>query len=50
VIENTRGAVKIDSASGNIYIRGKINAGSVDILARNGDFVNGKAKVGQRAA
>ncbi|WP_176250049.1 leukotoxin LktA family filamentous adhesin [Sulfitobacter sp. HGT1] len=40
VIENTRGAVKIDSASGNIYIRGKINAGSVDILARNGDFVS----------
>ena len=40
VIENTRGAVKIESASGNIYIRGKINAGSVDILARNGDFVS----------
>ena len=40
VIENSRGAVKIDSASGNIYIRGEINAGSVDILARNGDFVS----------
>lgn len=40
VIENTRGAVEIESASGNIYIRGEINAGSVDILARKGDFVS----------
>ncbi len=40
IIENTRGEVKIESASGNIYIRGKINAGSVDILAKNGDFVS----------
>ncbi|WP_322865055.1 leukotoxin LktA family filamentous adhesin [Aquicoccus sp. G2-2] len=40
IIENTRGAVKIESAAGNIYVRGKINAGSVDILAKNGDFVS----------
>ncbi|MFK5996957.1 MAG: hypothetical protein QM492_02485 [Rhodobacterales bacterium] len=39
VIENQGGAVKIHSDSGNIYINGKINAGSVDILAKNGDFV-----------
>ncbi|NRB17225.1 MAG: leukotoxin LktA family filamentous adhesin [Rhodobacteraceae bacterium] len=40
IIENTRGAVKISSNSGNIYIRGQINAGSVEILAKNGDFVS----------
>ena len=39
VIGNQRGAVKIHSNSGNIYVRGEIKAGSVDILAKNGDFV-----------
>jgi hypothetical protein len=39
VIENTTGAVRIISEAGNIYIRGKINAGSVEILAKDGDFV-----------
>lgn len=40
IIENTRGAVNIESAQGNIYINGQINAGSVNILAKNGDFVS----------
>ncbi|GGD47721.1 leukotoxin LktA family filamentous adhesin [Sinisalibacter lacisalsi] len=39
VIENTNGAVRIISEAGNIYIRGQINAGSVEILAKDGDFV-----------
>ncbi|WP_139828319.1 hypothetical protein [Maritimibacter sp. HL-12] len=39
VIENTRGAVRIISEAGNIYIQGSINAGSVEILAKDGDFV-----------
>jgi len=39
VIENTTGAVRIISEAGNIYIRGQINAGSVEILAKDGDFV-----------
>mgnify|MGYP007079443553 CR=1 FL=1 len=40
VIGNQRGLVKIHSSSGNIYVRGEIKAGSVDILAKNGDFVS----------
>jgi filamentous hemagglutinin family protein len=39
VLENTTGAVRIISDAGNIYIRGQINAGSVEIVAKNGDFV-----------
>ena len=39
VIENTNGAVRITSEAGNIYVRGSINAGSVEILAKDGDFV-----------
>lgn len=39
VIENTNGAVRIISEAGNIYVRGSINAGSVEILAKDGDFV-----------
>ncbi|PKP69224.1 MAG: hypothetical protein CVT82_11785, partial [Alphaproteobacteria bacterium HGW-Alphaproteobacteria-4] len=39
VIENTTGAVRIISEAGNIYIQGTINAGSVEILAKDGDFV-----------
>jgi hypothetical protein len=39
VIENTKGAVRIISEAGNIYIQGSINAGSVEILAKDGDFV-----------
>jgi hypothetical protein len=40
VINNLTGAVNITSASGNIYINGAISAGSVNILAKNGDFVS----------
>src|SRR5690606_8871285 len=40
VMDNPLGAVDITSASGNIYIYGAINAGSVSILAKNGDFVS----------
>jgi hypothetical protein len=40
LIDNETGAVNITSASGNIYINGTINAGSVNILAKNGDFVS----------
>ncbi len=29
----------IDSAAGNIYIQGTINAGSINITAKNGNFV-----------
>ncbi|WP_380052864.1 leukotoxin LktA family filamentous adhesin [Falsihalocynthiibacter sp. SS001] len=39
-IENSNGSVKITSASGNIYVNGSINAGSLDIVAKNGDFVS----------
>ncbi len=39
VIENTNGAVRIISEAGNVYIQGTINAGSVEILAKDGDFV-----------
>ena len=39
VLENTTGAVRIISDAGNIYVRGKINAGSIEIVAKNGDFV-----------
>lgn len=38
-IDNVDGAVNIASAAGNIYVNGTINAGSVNILAKNGDFV-----------
>ena len=39
-IDNPTGAVNITSAAGNIYVNGTINAGSVSILAKNGDFVS----------
>jgi len=39
IIENTQGAVNITSDAGNVYINGQINAGSVNILVKNGDFV-----------
>lgn len=39
VIENINGAVRIISEAGNIYTQGTINAGSVEILAKDGDFV-----------
>ncbi|OJX15880.1 MAG: hypothetical protein BGO82_13335 [Devosia sp. 67-54] len=39
-IDNLTGAVNITSAAGNIYVQGVINAGSVSILAKNGDFVS----------
>ncbi|WP_299742259.1 leukotoxin LktA family filamentous adhesin [Devosia sp.] len=39
-IDNLAGAVKIISAAGNIYINGTVNAGSVEVLAKNGDFVS----------
>src|SRR5262249_27834820 len=51
---NVTGAVNITSAAGNIYINGAINAGSVNILAKNGDFVssyvNGFDPIGGRPA
>jgi hypothetical protein len=40
LIDNLNGAVNITSAAGNIYVQGVINAGSVNILAKNGDFVS----------
>ena len=39
-IANPTGAVNITSAAGNIYIQGEIQAGSLSILAKNGDFVS----------
>ena len=39
VINNPLGAVNITSAAGDIFINGSINAGSLAILAKNGDFV-----------
>jgi hypothetical protein len=39
-IANPTGAVTITSAAGNIYIQGEIQAGSLSILAKNGDFVS----------
>ncbi|AWB50708.1 hypothetical protein HYN69_17915 (plasmid) [Gemmobacter aquarius] len=39
LIENLRGAVRIESAAGNVYTQGRINAGSVSILVKNGDYV-----------
>src|SRR5262249_46152622 len=38
-INNPLGAVNITSAAGDIFINGKINAGSLSIVAKNGDFV-----------
>lgn len=38
-ISNLNGKVTIHSAVGSIYSNGSINAGSVDITASNGDFV-----------
>ncbi len=38
-ITNVNGSVSILSAAGNIYIQGAINAGSVSVVARNGDLV-----------
>ncbi|WP_170314740.1 leukotoxin LktA family filamentous adhesin [Aquibium carbonis] len=49
-IMNPSGAVNITSAAGNIYIQGEIEAGSLTIVAKNGDFVssyvNGFSHVG----
>ncbi len=49
-IVNPSGAVNITSAAGNIYIQGEIEAGSLSIVAKNGDFVssyvNGFSHVG----
>ncbi|MGI6091826.1 MAG: leukotoxin LktA family filamentous adhesin [Negativicutes bacterium] len=39
VISNVNGPVTIHSAYGSIYANGSINAGTVDIKANNGDFV-----------
>ncbi|WP_407052032.1 beta strand repeat-containing protein [Methyloraptor flagellatus] len=39
-ITNLNGSVTIDSAAGNIYLRGSINAGAISILARNGDLAS----------
>ncbi|WP_417269807.1 leukotoxin LktA family filamentous adhesin [Celeribacter sp.] len=39
-INNLDGTVDLTSEYGNIYVYGAINAGSVNILARNGDFVS----------
>ncbi|MCZ4315718.1 leukotoxin LktA family filamentous adhesin [Comamonadaceae bacterium G21597-S1] len=38
-ISNPNGLVAVTSAAGDIYVDGSITAGSVAILARNGDFV-----------
>lgn len=49
-INNPAGSVNIISQAGNVYINGKINAGSISIVARNGDlvtsYVNGFNHVG----
>jgi mucin-19 len=49
-INNLNGSVGITSQAGNIYIQGGINAGSVSVVARNGDlvtsYVNGFDHVG----
>ncbi|MDU4960065.1 MAG: filamentous hemagglutinin N-terminal domain-containing protein [Sporomusaceae bacterium] len=39
VISNKNGTVTVKSAVGSIYANGSINAGTVDIEAANGDFV-----------
>ncbi len=39
-IGNPTGSVDITSAAGNIYIQGQIDAGSLSIIAKNGDFVS----------
>ena len=38
-ISNPEGRVSIASSSGNIYVNSKIAAGSLSIIAQNGDFV-----------
>src|SRR5258708_12117615 len=49
-INNPNVPAAITSQAGNIYIQGGINAGSVSVVARNGDlvtsFVNGFDHVG----
>ncbi|MBC9981562.1 hypothetical protein HA482_25475, partial [Bradyrhizobium sp. INPA_01384B] len=49
-INNLNGSVAMTSQAGNIYVQGAINAGSVSVIARNGDlvtsFVNGFDHVG----
>ena len=49
-INNLNGSVAITSQAGNIYVQGAINAGSVSVIARNGDlvtsYVNGFDHVG----
>lgn len=38
-ISNPNGSLFVTSAAGDIYVDGSITAGSISILARNGDFV-----------
>ncbi|MEX1660830.1 leukotoxin LktA family filamentous adhesin [Thioclava sp. 15-R06ZXC-3] len=40
VVNNVDGTVDLTSEYGNIFVYGAINAGSVNILAKNGDFVS----------
>ena len=40
MIDNLGGSVTINSAAGNIYVEGAIQAGSISITAKNGDFVS----------
>ena len=40
VINNIEGTVDLTSEYGNIFVYGAINAGSVNIVAKNGDFVS----------
>lgn len=40
-LSNAKGALNINSQSGNIYMQGQTSAGSVSIVAKNGDFVQG---------
>ena len=40
-IYNSRGKVSMTSTSGDIYNQGNIVAGSVDLTAKNGDFIQG---------
>ena len=40
VVNNIEGTVDLTSEYGNIFVYGAINAGSVNIVAKNGDFVS----------
>ena len=50
LLRNNQGEVSINSDAGNIYLNGAIEAGSIRIIARNGDlvssYVNGYNHVG----